>query len=908
LAAFLIALPVAWMFGRPAIEDRWLAFRDAANYYQPLFAWESEEWAAGRIPLWNPGDNCGTPAIADATSSVFYPGKAVFLLPLNFELRFHLYLVLHVLLAAGGAYWLARGWNCSRQAAALAAIAYSLGGNVLFQTCNVVFLVGAAWLPLAALATDRLLRQRSQAAAIGLGVVLALMTLGGDPQIAYHVLLGAVLYWAVLICIERGPSVPDTPAAALQPRGTLASYRIVLLSMAAGSGFLLAAVQILPSLVWTAASDRASFEQPRNLTEFVERSFADDTDITTMSRDKPDVSSAIWGVPQAGTHHAHSYQFSVAPWRLIEYIWPNLYGSPYPKNRRWISALPGEGRVWTPSMYLGLLPLVLALGCFRLRAICPRQRWLSWSLLLAVLASFGWYGIGWVIHEFRCGLGDASTDDFLVGPQVGGLYWLMSSVLPGYVYFRFPAKLMVIASLAASLLAAIGWDKAWQAPTRLPRILLGLGSVSFAMAAAAWLLRIPFDTWVANAPVNQIFGPLDSAGAFAGMLRALLHTSLLCFALSAFFRHATAAPTSPRAAMFRRLALVATVCEIVLANNSLLVTIPGKTLRDPAHLAREIHAHADSRGITVTPRVYRDAATKTPRRWRGMVAADRLNEVVSWERDTLLPKHHLTNDIALIESFSTLSSRDFRIFMRVARESGTPPNGAPNGPNLEVLNLLSAQYFVLPRAERSDRTSSSVAEVKEPQLVPVHNPNSFPRGWIVHRAHVLPPLSSKDPRILRQRTRDVLFEQEKPRDFSTDAVVETGDLRLLDELVAARSSPAKGHEQESCREISRTPHRVEFRCQLREPGLVVVNDLFYPGWRAYVRQPHRTRGHEVPIFRTNRVMRSVYLPAGDHILEMVYRPTDFYAGATISVVGWVLLVIAASFWFTIWKLRLAPPS
>ena len=117
------------MFGRPAIEDRWLGFRDAANYYQPLFAWESAEWAAGRIPLWNAGDNCGTPAIADATSSVFYPGKVVFLLPLRFELRFHLYLVLHVLLAAGGAYWLARSWKCSREAAVLAATSYSLGGT-----------------------------------------------------------------------------------------------------------------------------------------------------------------------------------------------------------------------------------------------------------------------------------------------------------------------------------------------------------------------------------------------------------------------------------------------------------------------------------------------------------------------------------------------------------------------------------------------------------------------------------------------------------------------------------------------------------------------------------------------------------------------------------------------------------
>ena len=892
----MIALPVAWMFGRPASEDRWLAFRDAANYYQPLFAWEAEEWAAGRIPLWNPGDNCGTPAVADATSSVFYPGKVIFLLPLGFELRFHLYVVLHVILAAAAAYWLARGWQCSREAAALAATAYSLGGNVLFQTCNVVFLMGAAWLPLAVLAIDRLLRQRSPAAAIGLGVVLALMTLGGDPQTAYHALLGAVLYWAILFWVERRTTLTDTPATSQQPGGRLASYRFVLLSIAAGSGLLLAAVQIMPSFMWTDASDRALFEQPRNLMEFVGRSLGHDTDVAAMLVDEPDAPSAIWGVPQTGMHHAHTYQFSVGPWRLVEYVWPNLYGSSFPKNRRWISALPSEGRVWTPSMYLGLLPLILALSCFRLRAVCPRQRWLSWSLLLAVLASFGWYGIGWVIHELRCRLGGAATDDFLVGPQVGGLYWLMSSVLPGYVYFRYPAKLMVIAALAASLLAAVGWDKAWQQPTRLPRILVGLGSLSFAMAAVALLLRAPFHTWVADAPVDQIFGPLDADGAFAGLLRALLHAALLCFALNAFLRHATAAPTSRRAAVFRRLALVATVCEIMLANGPLLVTIPGKTLRAPSRLAREIHAHARSRGITETPRVYRDISTKTPQRWRCVVAADRLNEVVAWERETLLPKHHLSNDIALIESFSTLSSRDFRVFMSVARESGPHPSSAPTGPNLDVLNLLSAQYFVLPRGEESGSSLSHVPEVTAAEVVPTHNVSSFPRAWIVHRAHKMPPLRSKDPRVLRQRTRAVLFDQGKPRDFLDVAVVESEvDLALPDARHATDRSPARGDDDESCRVISRTPHRVEIHCKLKDPGLVVVNDLFYPGWRAYVRQPNRPDGSDVEILRTNRVMRSVYLPAGEHILELTFCPMDFYLGATISVVGW-LIVLALFSW------------
>ena len=44
----------------------------------------------------------------------------------------------------------------------MASLSYAFCGNVLFQYCNVIFLVGAGWLPLAILATDRMLRTALQ--------------------------------------------------------------------------------------------------------------------------------------------------------------------------------------------------------------------------------------------------------------------------------------------------------------------------------------------------------------------------------------------------------------------------------------------------------------------------------------------------------------------------------------------------------------------------------------------------------------------------------------------------------------------------------------------------------------------------------------------------------------------------
>src|SRR5262245_64660707 len=105
-AWLVVAIPVAALFGPVLATDRSFAMRDAGHFYYPLFEWCCREWAAGRVPLWNPFENCGLPVLADTTSSVFYPGKLIFLLPIEFADRIMLYILLHVIWAACGSSWL----------------------------------------------------------------------------------------------------------------------------------------------------------------------------------------------------------------------------------------------------------------------------------------------------------------------------------------------------------------------------------------------------------------------------------------------------------------------------------------------------------------------------------------------------------------------------------------------------------------------------------------------------------------------------------------------------------------------------------------------------------------------------------------------------------------------------------
>ena len=68
--------------------------------------------------------------------------------------------------------------------------------------------------------------------------------------------------------------------------------------------------------------------------------------------------------------------------------------------------------------------------------------------------------------------------------------------------------------------------------------------------------------------------------------------------------------------------------------------------------------------------------------------------------------------------------------------------------------------------------------------------------------------------------------------------------------------------------------------------LLVLTDVFYPGWRA------RVDGVEAPIIRTNYAFRAVALPAGRHVVEFRYEPRSFQAGGLASLAG--LIVFAAA--------------
>jgi hypothetical protein len=73
------------------------------------------------------------------------------------------------------------------------------------------------------------------------------------------------------------------------------------------------------------------------------------------------------------------------------------------------------------------------------------------------------------------------------------------------------------------------------------------------------------------------------------------------------------------------------------------------------------------------------------------------------------------------------------------------------------------------------------------------------------------------------------------------------------------------------------PDRVLLDVQASGPAMVVVSEVFYPGWRATV------DGAETTIFRADHALRAVQVPAGRHNVEMVFDPLSFRLGAVVSL-------------------------
>jgi hypothetical protein len=345
--------------------------------------------------------------------------------------------------------------------------------------------------------------------------------------------------------------------------------------------------------------------------------------------------------------------------------------------------------------------------------------------------------------------------------------------------------------------------------------------------------------------------------------------------------------------------LLVTAVDLTIANGWMVPTAPLGHWQTEPYYAQQIADSEAASGDERQFRVFRGSGQNwLPPSWSTTNSADRQRDGLRWDVDTLHPKYHLRAGLSLVETYGTLSSHDYQTFLRTARRRGISRKDNVAEPHPAVMNVLGAKYLLLPKGFSYPRTNriTVASEDRSPDNTALWlNPNSFPRAWIVHEIDPLPAIGSNDPGAIATRTRNVLFPNGRPRDFHGTAVVEA-DTPIATPPRESAVAPMDGEPvDESCKIVIDQPQRVTIEAELNQAGMVVLSDLYYPGWIAEVNTHGQQKPARTPILRTNRIMRGVYLPPGKHRIVFSYRPTTFYVGAVLSIVGWLALTVACIF-------------
>ncbi len=865
-------------------------FRDSAYLYYPLFKWIDSVWASGEIPLWNPYCNYGLSVVGDGSSSVFYPGKLIFLCRfLSFPSRYGIYLSVHVLIAAAGAYRFARVMKANQAGATLAAVSYAFGGSVLFQVTNVIYLVSAAWLPFALALVWRGILGSDWRSTVWAGVVCSVMILGGDPQMVYHVGLIATVSVLFHFWARRRWLLKNNRSSYRESYRwlTIAGARLVLMIIVTSC---LAAIQILPTAHWAERSERAATGkisnvfQAWNYAQTIAEPRSEDSRLVIYLHRI--VSQSLFAPPVSGTLKDATYQFSQPPWSIAELVFPNVMGKPFPIHQRWSDGLPAAERIWTPSIYAGVLSVVLALSQFSLWGKRKRHVWLCRIGLFFALASFGWFGLVWTLNEGLtvAGLSGLAVGGMKIGPQVGGLYWFMTTLLPKYFMFRYPAKLFVVASLMISVLAGLGLTRTTNTSSTRKRVDLstamnplacasslycGLIVGVFCVAGLIALQIAPVESWLRRVRPNLFFGPLDVEETVAGLSLSVTQPLIVLAIvvgllwLSRIRLRTTIAPTNPN--LMPIVIVLLTTCEVAFANHWMLAQVDSSVFEAPTEIGKRLKQlkanHPDK-----IPRIYRPFNVQAREQaWPYKSSPSRLREIVTWQRETLFPKHHLEHGVALLGSFGSVWPARYRFL-----------TDNLNQEFVEKGYLLSPMPFRHRLAGQmiEDRATDSL-ELKHETL-------------LVKAVEVLPE---------RNRFTDSFGALNGPWTIASQMDGKT----RIESIVCS--------DREIIADI-----QTEQDLQLR---ICVLND---DGWKATTTET-RTEPHspeesnqELPIeclngsFTTtltitpspDQIGMRVDLPPGHHAVTFTYSPREFWIGCWISGVSWLVLATTV---LVRWRIR-----
>ena len=172
-----------------------------------------------------------------------------------------------------------------------------------------------------------------------------------------------------------------------------------------------------------------------------------------------------------------------------------------------------------------------------------------------------------------------------------------------------------------------------------------------------------------------------------------------------------------------------------------------------------------------------------------------------------------------------------------------------------VLNMLNTKYFIFPAGQHR-------------QTVPILNPHAYGNAWFVNKVQYVNNANEEIDAL------DSIIPTET-------AVV---DARFKDVLKGATESYKDSLS--SIRLTSYAPNRLTYETNNAQDGIAVFSEIYYPdGWHVTI------DGQPAELARADYILRTMYVPAGQHTIEMRFDPTSLHVTEGIAYGALALLVI-----------------
>jgi hypothetical protein len=168
------------------------------------------------------------------------------------------------------------------------------------------------------------------------------------------------------------------------------------------------------------------------------------------------------------------------------------------------------------------------------------------------------------------------------------------------------------------------------------------------------------------------------------------------------------------------------------------------------------------------------------------------------------------------------------------------------------LDLAGVRYVILPpAAPLPDSAARQLRRAYAGEVEVLENPRALPRAFLVSSTR-----SAADP------AQAVAAMKEPGFDPRITAIVEG----------AFPDSPDRGTEVGEATVLAYRADRVEIAVRAPARRLLVLTDVYYPGWKAYV------DGRDVPILPTDLAFRGVVVEPGEQRVVFVYQPASLALG------------------------------